>query len=310
ALLRPDQRDDLRVRVELHPEPPRVPVGHRRPELPGAVIRGVAMGRRISNGLAHRLDDVPRRGSVRVSDAERDDVHALGALGRELLVELREQVGRQLPDPPGDPHATPLDRSHASSSDASKTRSAGPVSTTSSGVRSTSRTPPGNRTFALAGTSPASFAATSAAHAPVPQAIVSPTPRSHTRTVSPPSSTATNSTLVRSGNSSWRSIDGPIAGTSIPAGSSCTSRTRCGLPIETAVAWNVRPPASNGSRTKRPSGGPVMGIRARANAGGPIPTVTARTFGPSRCSLRCFTPARVPTSSSVRSVRPSSYTSF
>ena len=153
-----------------------------------------------------------------------------------------------------------------------------------------------------AGASPASFAATATAHAPLPQAIVSPLPRSQTRTSIRSPSTRANSTFVPSGNRSWRSSAGPMCPTWYRAGSSSTNSTRCGFPIETALAVRVMSgPISNGWPRNVSQAGPRIGIEASVKFAGPIPTVTDRTPPSSVRSSRRFTPARVATSN----VRPS-----
>src|SRR5207344_2451343 len=235
-LLRADHRHDLGLGVELDAEPAAVPRRHRPTELGRAVVARIPVRRGIEHRLAHRLDDVLGRRQVRVAHAERDHVDTLRTLRREFAVELGEQVRRQRLDAFGDPQPETAS-SHDGSRTPSATRTAGPVSRTSSpSSRSIRRTPPGKRAGAFAGTRPASFAATTAAHAPVPHANVSPAPRSQTRTFTPSPWTATNSTFVRSGKRSSCSTIGPIRWTSTSSGSSSTNRTRCGLPIDSAVA--------------------------------------------------------------------------
>src|SRR5947207_3179954 len=217
-LLGPDEREDLGVGVELHAEPAAEPLGDGPAELGHAVVRRVAVGGGVARSLPGRLHHVVWRGRVRVPHAEGDDVRAGGTPLGHLPVELGEQVRRQVLHAPGDPHP------HASSRAASRrpvwispsyTRTAGPrIVTGPSGSHSTSTAPPGKWTRPRRPVIPARCAATSDAHAPVPQAMVSPTPRSHTRTRTPSSAGATNSTLVRLGNRGSRSSIGPIRPTS------------------------------------------------------------------------------------------------
>ena len=51
--------------------------------------------------IAHHVDHEAGRGRVGVADAQGDDVHALGALGRDLLLDLGEEVRGEPPEPFG-----------------------------------------------------------------------------------------------------------------------------------------------------------------------------------------------------------------
>ena len=62
------------------------------------------MSEGVFSGLLQRLHDVTGRGQVRVSHSQRDYVHAIGALGLDPSVELREQIGRKVLDPSSEPH--------------------------------------------------------------------------------------------------------------------------------------------------------------------------------------------------------------
>ena len=87
------------------------------------------------------------------------------------------------------------------------------------------------------------------------------------------------------GTHSWRSSAGPMCSDVVPRGSSSTNRTRCGLPIETAVAGKRQPPpTSNGSPRNVSQAGPRIGIAAFVKFGAPIPTVTERTAPSSRAA--------------------------
>src|SRR5690349_20577815 len=59
------------------------------------------MRARIAARRCQRLDDVRRRGQIRIADAEVDEVASLLALFVLERVDLREQVGRQLSDAVG-----------------------------------------------------------------------------------------------------------------------------------------------------------------------------------------------------------------
>ena len=103
ALLRADERDDLLV-AEGDAEPALVPVrdslAHRRQ----TVRLRIAMVRRVLGGPRQRVEDVRRRGDVRVSDAEADHVGALGALLRDLSADFEKQVRGKLVEPVGKLH--------------------------------------------------------------------------------------------------------------------------------------------------------------------------------------------------------------
>ena len=97
-LLRPQRRDDLGLRVQLHPEAAVVIAGQRLAQAGDALAHGIAMGARVLHRLDQLGDDMRRRRAVRVAHAEIDDVlcrcPCLG-LGR---VHLGEHVGRQAAD--------------------------------------------------------------------------------------------------------------------------------------------------------------------------------------------------------------------
>ncbi len=78
------------------------------------------------------------------------------------------------------------------------------------------------------------------------------------------------------------------------SGSSSTKSTRCGFPMETALAVSVMPPpTSNGCPRNVSQAGPRIGIDAFVNPGTPISTVTRCTSPPSSCSRSRRTPPPV-----------------
>ena len=117
GLLGAQRGDDLRGGVEGDAEARRVEAGHGlaegRPPPVGRVLVGVRAADLVAHGGDHHLGG--RR--VGVADAQRDDVDALGPLGRDLLLDLGEQVRGQPPEPLG-----PDDARRQSSSSA-RTRS-------------------------------------------------------------------------------------------------------------------------------------------------------------------------------------------
>ncbi len=95
AFLGADEGHHLVVRVELHPEPIEVPGGDSAPELRQSVVVWVAVVLRDLGGAVQLVQDPPRRREIGVPYPEADHVEAGGALGRDLSVRLRKQVGRQ-----------------------------------------------------------------------------------------------------------------------------------------------------------------------------------------------------------------------
>src|SRR4029079_3697543 len=87
--------DDLRFRVELHPEAARVVGGLGTAQARYPLGRRITIGARLADCFLELLDDVPWRWQVRVAHAEIDDVGA--AIAGEGLgpVDLLEDVGRE-----------------------------------------------------------------------------------------------------------------------------------------------------------------------------------------------------------------------
>ena len=136
-------------------------------------------------------------------------------------------------------------------------------------------TPPGNRIDERRSARPASCAATAIAHAPLPQASVSPLPRSQTLAAIASGPTRANSTFVPSGKRSSRSSTAPMWETWKRSGSSSRKSTRCGFPIDTAVARTTTPPPRSRDSSRNVShAGPRIGIAAFVKFGSPMSTVT------------------------------------
>src|SRR5262249_50988326 len=99
ALLRPDRRARLRVRVQLDAEPAAVQIRDREAQLPDAAAGGVA------HRLAELLDRDIGRWDVGVAEPEVDDVLAGAARVHLELVDRREDIRRESVDAP-ELHAT------------------------------------------------------------------------------------------------------------------------------------------------------------------------------------------------------------
>jgi len=98
ALLRADERDHLRGRVEpnavaaLHPPRRRLAKGGE------ALVVGVAMVLRVARRLAEAGDDVRRGGRVRVADAQVDEIDPARRHFPLQAVDLGEEIGRKALD--------------------------------------------------------------------------------------------------------------------------------------------------------------------------------------------------------------------
>ena len=99
ALLRPDGRDDLLVGVERHAEPLLVLRRDLAPQVEDAVGHAVAVVPRVLHRLAELVDDrlVGRVG--RVAHAQVDHVDPVAPLAVLQLVDLAEEVRRQVAHP-------------------------------------------------------------------------------------------------------------------------------------------------------------------------------------------------------------------
>src|SRR6476469_4982105 len=92
AFLGPPRRDDLSLRVELHPEAARV-VGRLSPAQSRDSFRGgIAVGARPPDCLLKLFDDVRRCWKVRITHAEVDDVGPLMARNSLRPVHRLEHV--------------------------------------------------------------------------------------------------------------------------------------------------------------------------------------------------------------------------
>ena len=101
ALLGPDQRQHLGIGIEFDPEALAIPVRDRHPQLPEAVVVGIAVVRRLLGRLLQCPHDVLGCGEVGVANPEADDVVSLRPLLGDAAVHLGKQIGGQLRDEPG-----------------------------------------------------------------------------------------------------------------------------------------------------------------------------------------------------------------
>ena len=92
AFLRADERNDLFLGVELHAEPPHIPVGDAFPELRKALGLGVAVVWSVVRGRTERVYDVVGRRNVGIAYAEADDLDALRLLFGDLPADLHEKI--------------------------------------------------------------------------------------------------------------------------------------------------------------------------------------------------------------------------
>ncbi len=314
--LRTDQRLHLGVRVELDAEPPFVELRDRLAERREPVVGRIPVGGRVLRGLLQGLDDVRRRRQVGIPDAERDHVGALGPLRRDALVQFGEQVRRQVLDALRQPHvgaptaaAARTDANHASDSSPSNTHVAGPVIRTwSSGRQSIDSRPPGRWTSAVRPVSPARAgrrdrrARAGPARHRLADATL-PDPHVDERVVDRIDELDVRSVReLRTSLDLWP--DAPPRRTLPRSSSGPRNSTRCGFPIETAVAVHVRPSASNGRPTNVPPATPDIGTSSTSRIGAPMSTVTRSTRPASTSRTRCFIPARVITSSSIGGRQP------
>ena len=94
AFLGADQRAHFALSVEADAEAAPVPLRGRFAKLRQAFVVGIAVILAVVGGALERLDDMPRRGQVRVANREADHVNTLA---RDLLfqaVKLGKKVGR------------------------------------------------------------------------------------------------------------------------------------------------------------------------------------------------------------------------
>ena len=98
AFLRAERGHDLRVGVELHAEAAAVIGGLGAAQARNALGGGIAVGARLAGGLDQLVDDVLRRGQIRIAHTEIDDVGPAVASLRLEPVDLLEDVRRQALD--------------------------------------------------------------------------------------------------------------------------------------------------------------------------------------------------------------------
>ena len=207
-----------------------------------------------------------------------------GLLLGDLALQLGEQVRGQAVQALAGLHAF-LSASRNSSAELARGTRARP---SRSGRRAGPRPPPPRARRRRGARSrgcrcPRSTAATAAPVAPVPEDIVSPTPRSkmRARIVSTRTRARQNDTLVRLGNSSWRSIGGPSSARSSSSRPSGTSIAHWGLPTDTC--WKrarARPHSGCPSPSASPDGKSLERELAR-----PMSTVQVVGAGDPRADL-------------------------
>ena len=98
AFLRPKGRDDLGLRIELHPKPAGVVTGLGATQPVNPLRRRIAIGPRLAQGLLEFFDDVGRRRQVRIAHTEIDDIGPGVPRGGLGSIDLLEHVGRQTAD--------------------------------------------------------------------------------------------------------------------------------------------------------------------------------------------------------------------
>jgi hypothetical protein len=98
ALLGADQREDFALGLYAHAEASLEEPRGRAAELDHAPVRRILVVGRIARSALDGLQDERGRREVRIADAERDQLAALGELGPLDLVDPGEDVGREFPD--------------------------------------------------------------------------------------------------------------------------------------------------------------------------------------------------------------------
>ena len=94
ALLGADEGEDFALRVQVHPETPLIPAGHRLPEEIHAGIGRIPVGFRVLHRLRILSTMKRRGGQIRVAHAQVDDIHPLGLDLGLLVVNGFEEIGR------------------------------------------------------------------------------------------------------------------------------------------------------------------------------------------------------------------------
>ena len=236
-------------------------------------VDGVLVGLGIGHRLLHRLDDVRIGRRVRIADAEADHVDARPRACRRSAARARRTCTAA--SPPGAARA----RSGRASACRGVPIGGKPTSERTRARRARPRArrqlagvdrlrPAGQRHLELSATSTVSSppssstviglaraaqdgrhggaAGAGARRERLPHPALED-PRPHRAALG----RRVNETLVRFGNSSCRSIAGPIAARSSSSSSSPTSITHCGLPIETCWKSHVAPAGARACRGRR-----------------------------------------------------------
>ena len=95
ALLRADEGDDFRSRIERNTEPRPIPVGARLAVGRHALIGRILVIRNFSRSRVQFFDDVVGGRQIRVAYSQTDDVHSRIGDFRLHPVDFREEIGRQ-----------------------------------------------------------------------------------------------------------------------------------------------------------------------------------------------------------------------
>ena len=97
TFLRAERRHDLRIRIELDPEPARIIAGLGAAQASNPLRGRIAVGARLADRFDELVDHMLGRGQVGIAHAEIDDIGAPGSsLGLER-VDLLEDIRRQTP---------------------------------------------------------------------------------------------------------------------------------------------------------------------------------------------------------------------
>ena len=115
-----------------------------------------------------------------------------------------------------------------------------------------------------------------------------------------PSSTLQNSTFVLRGKNGWHSRTGPSLST--VSSSISVNVMKWGFPMETALALNLTPSASNGWSMNLPS--KSTGTCLPSRMGAPMLILTVPTSPSSSVTVASRSPARVCIVNTVLSTRP------
>ncbi len=97
--LRPDQGEDLGIRVEVDAITHFAEGRDRPPQLRSALVEGVLVKRRVLDVVLKAPDNRSGSGPVGIAHSQIDDVATRGKGGFLLLVNLGEEIGGKLPEP-------------------------------------------------------------------------------------------------------------------------------------------------------------------------------------------------------------------